>query len=130
MISNEYCYTVPNNTTVGARKIDVNAPLRRISFGDFSVDRNAGELRKHGLKIKLQEQLFRILVMLLERPGDLVTREEVRKKLWPNDTIVEFDHGIGTAINKLRQALGDGAENPRYLRNGENPDEIHVVEIK
>ena len=95
--------------------MDVKAPLRLISFGDFSVDRKAGELRKHGLKIKLQEQPFQILVMLLERPGEVVTREEVRRKLWPNDTIVEFDHGIGTSINKLRQALGDDAENPRFI---------------
>ena len=95
--------------------MDVKAPSRPISFGDFSVDRKAGELRKHGLKIKLQEQPFQILVMLVERPGEVVTREEVRQKLWPNDTIVEFDHSIGTAIKKLRQALGDDAENPRYI---------------
>jgi serine/threonine protein kinase/Tol biopolymer transport system component len=86
-----------------------------ISFGDFTVDPKAGELRKQGLKIKLQEQPFQILVMLLEHPGEVVTREEVRKKLWPNDTIVQFEHSIGTAINKLRQALGDDTENPRFI---------------
>jgi len=95
--------------------MDVKVPLRLISFGDFTVDRKGGELRKHGLKIKLQEQPFQILVMLLEHPGEVVTREEVRRKLWPNDTIVEFEHSIGTAINKLRQALGDDAENPRFI---------------
>jgi DNA-binding winged helix-turn-helix (wHTH) protein len=95
--------------------MDAKVPSRLISFGDFTVDCKAGELRKHGLKIKLQEQPFQILVMLLEHPGEVVTREEVRRKLWPNDTIVEFEHSIGTAINKLRQALGDDAENPRFV---------------
>jgi serine/threonine protein kinase len=95
--------------------MNVKVPSRVISFGDFTVDPKAGELRKHGLKIKLQEQPFQILVMLLEHPGEVVTREEVRRKLWPNDTIVEFEHSIGTAINKLRQALGDDAENPRFI---------------
>ena len=95
--------------------MDVKAPSRLISFGDFTVDPKAGELRKHGLKIKLQEQPFQILVMLLERPGEVVTREEVRRKLWPNDTVVEFEHSIGTAIKKLRQALGDDAENPHFI---------------
>jgi serine/threonine protein kinase/DNA-binding winged helix-turn-helix (wHTH) protein/tetratricopeptide (TPR) repeat protein len=95
--------------------MDVQALSLTIAFADFTVDLKAGELRKHGLKIKLQEQPFQILVMLLQRPGDVVTREEVQKKLWPNDTIVEFDHSIGTAIGKLRQALGDDAEAPRYV---------------
>jgi DNA-binding winged helix-turn-helix (wHTH) protein len=95
--------------------MDAKGPSRLISFGDFTVDLKAGELRKHGLKIKLQEQPFQILVMLLEHPGEVVTREEVRQRLWPNDTIVEFGHSTGTAINKLRQALGDDAENPRCI---------------
>ena len=95
--------------------MDAKVPSHLISFGDFTVDAKAGELCKHGLKIKLQEQPFQILVMLLEHPGEVVTREEVRGKLWPNDTIVEFEHSIGTAIKKLRQALGDDAENPRFI---------------
>ena len=86
-----------------------------IRFGPFEADLHAGELRRHGLRIKLQEQPFEILAMLLERPGDVVTREELQKKLWPTDTFVDFDHGLGSAINKLRQALGDSAENPRYI---------------
>jgi serine/threonine protein kinase/Tol biopolymer transport system component/DNA-binding winged helix-turn-helix (wHTH) protein len=103
--------------TARAKKaaMDVQALSLMIAFADFTVDLKAGELRKHGLKIKLQEQPFQILVMLLQRPGDVVTREEVQKKLWPNDTIVEFDHSIGTAIGKLRQALGDDPEAPRYV---------------
>jgi TolB-like protein/DNA-binding winged helix-turn-helix (wHTH) protein/uncharacterized protein HemY len=88
---------------------------RVIRFGPFEADLHAGELRKHGLRIKLQEQPFQILDMLLERPGEVITREELQKKLWPADTFVDFDHGLGSAINKLRQALGDSAENPRYI---------------
>lgn len=86
-----------------------------IRFGPFEADLHAGELRRQGLRIKLQEQPFQILAMLLERPGNVVTREELQKKLWPTDTFVDFDHGLGSAINKLRQALGDSAENPRYI---------------
>ncbi|MGD1103882.1 MAG: winged helix-turn-helix domain-containing protein [Terriglobia bacterium] len=92
-----------------------DSPVQRISFGEFELDVRAGELRKGGLPIRLQEQPFQILLMLLQHPGEVVTREEIRKRLWPNDTIVEFDHSIGTAINKLRQALADEAENPRYV---------------
>jgi serine/threonine protein kinase/DNA-binding winged helix-turn-helix (wHTH) protein/Tol biopolymer transport system component len=92
-----------------------DTPVKRISFGEFELDVRAGELRKGGLRIRLQEQPFQILLMLLEHPGEVVTREEIRKRLWPNDTIVEFDHSIGTAIKKLRQALRDEAESPRYV---------------
>ncbi|MGO9272450.1 MAG: winged helix-turn-helix domain-containing protein [Terriglobia bacterium] len=82
------------------------SPLEGIRFGSFQLDLRAGELRRGERPIRLQEQPFQILVMLPERPGEVVTREEVRKRLWPNDTIVEFEHSIGTAIKKLRQALG------------------------
>jgi DNA-binding winged helix-turn-helix (wHTH) protein len=74
-----------------------------------------GELRKHGLKIKLQDQPFQILVMLLERPGQVVTREQFHEKLWPAGTFVDFEHGLNAAIQRLRQALGDTAENPRFV---------------
>ena len=94
---------------------DVVKPPRQIRFGDYEVDFEAGELRKHGLRIKLQYQPFRILTLLLERPGRLVSREEVQKLLWPNDTVVEFEHGINAAINRLREALSDSAEEPRYV---------------
>ncbi len=90
-------------------------PSNVVRFGVFEVDLRAGELRKQGLRIKLQEQPFQILAMLLEQPGEVVLREEIQKRLWPNDTIVEFDHSINAAIKKLRQALDDDAENPRFV---------------
>ncbi len=84
-------------------------------FGIFELDLFAGELRKNGAKLRLQEQPFRVLAFLLERPGDVVTREELRQKLWPADTFVDFDHSLNTAVNKLRETLGDSASSPRYI---------------
>jgi len=84
-----------------------------LRFGAFELDLRAGELRKQGLKIKLQEKPLRILAILLEHSGEVVTREDLRQQLWSADTFVDFDHSINTAINKLREALGDSAENPR-----------------
>src|SRR5713101_5157082 len=86
-----------------------------VRFGPFQLDLKAGELHKHGHKIHLHEQPFQVLKILLEHPGEVVTREEIRKRLWPNDTIVEFDNSINSAIKKLRLALGDSAEAPRYV---------------
>ena len=86
----------------------------RLRFGVFEVDLRAGELTKRGLRIRLQEQPFQVLAMLLEKPGELVTREELREKLW-GQTVVDFDHGLNKAINKIREALGDSAENPRFV---------------
>lgn len=91
------------------------AALRSVRFADFEVDLRAGELRKHSRRIRLQEQPFQILAMLLERPGDVVTREELRQKLWPGDTFVDFDHGLNNAINRLREALNDAADSPRFI---------------
>jgi TolB-like protein/DNA-binding winged helix-turn-helix (wHTH) protein/Tfp pilus assembly protein PilF len=88
---------------------------RALRFAAFEVDPRAGELRKHGLKIKLQDQPFQILAMLLDRPGDVVTREELHRKLWPGDTFVDFDHGLNNAINRLREALCDSAGAPRFI---------------
>jgi Tol biopolymer transport system component/DNA-binding winged helix-turn-helix (wHTH) protein len=88
---------------------------RIIRFGAFEVDLHAGELRKSGIRLKLQEQPFQILSLLLEQPGEIVTREEFQKKLWPGDTFVDFEHGLNTAITKLRQALSDEADNPRFI---------------
>jgi len=88
------------------------APLR---FGVYEIDLDAGELRKSGRKISLQEQPFRILALLLARPGQLVTREELQKRLWPADTFVDFDLGLNTAVKKIRSALGDSADNPRFV---------------
>jgi Tol biopolymer transport system component/DNA-binding winged helix-turn-helix (wHTH) protein len=86
-----------------------------IRFGVYEVDLVSEELRKNGLKIKLSSQPFQILALLLERPGQVVTREELQKKLWPDGTFVDFDHSLNTAINKIREALGDSAENPRFV---------------
>jgi serine/threonine protein kinase/Tol biopolymer transport system component/DNA-binding winged helix-turn-helix (wHTH) protein len=84
-------------------------------FGDFELDVRAGELRKHGIRIRLQDQSFQILLMLLDRPGEVLLREEIRLKLWPNNTIVEFDHSINAAVKRLRNALGEAAEVPVYI---------------
>ena len=90
--------------------------IRRIArFGTFELDLAAGELRKNGSKLKLQEQPFQVLATLIERAGEVVTREELQQKLWPSDTFVDFDHSLNTAINKVREALGDSASTPRYV---------------
>jgi cholera toxin transcriptional activator len=86
-----------------------------VRFGIFEADLGAGELRKNGAKVRLQEQPFQILAFLLDRPGELVTRQDLRDKLWSNDTFVDFDHSLNTAINKLREALGDSASSPRFV---------------
>jgi DNA-binding winged helix-turn-helix (wHTH) protein/Tol biopolymer transport system component len=86
-----------------------------VSFGVFQADLRAGELRRSGAKVKLQEQPFQVLAMLLERPGEIITREELRTRLWPADTFVDFDHGLNAAIKRLRDGLGDSAENPRFV---------------
>ena len=90
-----------------------SSPVRR--FGPFEMDCRSGELRKHGLKIRLAEQPFRILVLLLDRGGEIVTREEIRQALWPADTFVDFDAGLSSAVRKLRDALGDSAAQPRFV---------------
>ncbi|HEY1214718.1 MAG TPA: winged helix-turn-helix domain-containing protein, partial [Bryobacteraceae bacterium] len=86
-----------------------------VRFGLFEADFATGELRKHGRRVKLQEQPFQVLALLLQRAGQVVTREELQKALWSTDTFVEFEQGINTAIKKIRQALGDSAENPRFI---------------
>src|SRR2546427_6590211 len=96
-----------------AERLSSSHPILR--FGTFEVNPRSGELRKGGVRIKLHGQPFEVLAMLLERPGQVVTREELRLRLWPTDTFVNFDHGVNTAINKLREALGDSADNPRFV---------------
>src|SRR5215470_19363676 len=88
---------------------------RRFRFGPFEVDRETGELRKGGRKVRLQEKPFQILLALLEHRGELVRRDNLRQRLWPADTFVDFDNGLNTAVSKLREALGDSAERHRYL---------------
>jgi eukaryotic-like serine/threonine-protein kinase len=124
--------------------MEATSRTRKTRFGAFEVDLRSGELYKHGIRLKLQEQPFQLLALLLEHSGDLVTREELRQKLWPGDTYVDFDTGLNSAIKKLRDVLGDSAEEPRYietlprrgyrfiaqLENGAPPasttDEIHL----
>lgn len=92
-----------------------NRPNGIFRFGIYEADAGSGELRKSGLRVRLQDQPFQVLLVLLQRPGELVTREELRQRLWPADTFVDFDHGLNTVINKLREALSDSASNPRFI---------------
>src|SRR5260370_5392687 len=94
--------------------MQANDPPRRLGFGVFEVDLRERQLTKRGLRIRLQEQPFQVLAMLLERPGEVVTRDELRNRLWPN-TVVEFDHGLNKAISKIREVLGDSVESPRFI---------------
>ena len=86
-----------------------------IRFGTFEVDLASGELRKQGVRIKLQDQPFQALVALIERPREVLTRDELHKRLWPADTTVDFDRGLNKAINRLREALGDDADSPQFI---------------
>ena len=86
-----------------------------LRFGAFEADLRARELRKQGRRLRLQDQPFAVLTVLLERAGTVVTREELRERLWPADTFVDFDHSLNTAVNKLREVLGDSATNPRFI---------------
>src|ERR1700730_1581352 len=91
------------------------AVARILRFGVFEVDLKACELRRQGLRLKLPEQPFQVLVVLLENPGEIITREELRNRLWPGDTFVDFDHGLNNAVMRLREVLGDSSENPRFV---------------
>jgi TolB-like protein/DNA-binding winged helix-turn-helix (wHTH) protein/Tfp pilus assembly protein PilF len=102
----------------------------RLRFGVFELDLRAGELRKHGLLVRLQEQPLQVLTMLLEQPGELVTREELQKKLWPANTFVDFDHGLNKAISKIRDALGDSAESPRFVETVSRRGYRFLAEVK
>ena len=86
-----------------------------VRFGVFELDLATGELRKAGLRLRLQEQPFRVLAMLLERPGELVTRDELRARIWAEAVFVDFEHGLHKAVNKLRVALGESADSPRFV---------------
>ena len=86
-----------------------------LHFGDFDADLRTGELRKRGIRIKLQVQPFQVLQILLEHAGEVVTREELQRRIWPADTFVDFDQGLNNAVKKLRVALGDDAEKPRFI---------------
>src|SRR5258708_5514516 len=88
---------------------------RSVRFGVFEADMEAGELRKHGLRLKLSDQPFQILAMLVARPGEVVSREVLRERLWPSDTFVDFDHGLNNAVMRLREVLGDSSDHPRFI---------------
>jgi TolB-like protein/DNA-binding winged helix-turn-helix (wHTH) protein/Flp pilus assembly protein TadD len=105
-------------------------PDGRLRFGVFEVDLRAGELRKHGLRVRLQEQPFQILAILLERAGQVVTRDELQKKLWSANTFVDFDHGLNKAVNKIRDALGDSAESPRFVETVARRGYRFLAEVK
>src|SRR5437868_10279000 len=93
----------------------LTARTRVIRFGEFEADLRSGELRKSGVRIKLHQQPFQVLAVLIERAGDVVSREELKSRLWGSDTFVDFDVGLNSAIKKLRDALGDSAESPNYV---------------
>src|SRR2546425_562938 len=90
-------------------------PATSLRFGVYEFDLRSGELRKHGIRIKLQEQPCQILAILLEHRGEMVTREQLQHRLWPSDTFVDFDHSLNTAVMRLREALNDSSENPRFI---------------
>src|SRR5262249_46124406 len=92
-----------------------SSPGQVVRFGVFEADLRSGELRKSGIRIKLHDQPFQVLATLLERPGELVRRDELRQKLWPADTFVDFNHGLNNAVLRLREALGDSADTPRFI---------------
>ena len=92
-----------------------SSQTRLLRFGVFEVDLTAGELRKNGARIRLQEQPFQVLTALLQNAGQVVTRDELREKIWPADTFVDFDHSLNTAVNKIRESLGDSASSPRFV---------------
>jgi len=87
----------------------------RLTFGVFELDLRAGELRKRGLRVRLQQQPFQVLALLIEHAGEVVSREDLQKAVWPADTFVDFDHGLNKTINKIREAIGDSAESPRFV---------------
>jgi len=102
----------------------------RLRFGVFELDLRTAELRKHGLLVRLQEQPFQVLAMLLDHAGEVVTREELQKKLWSANTFVDFDHGLNKAINKIRDALGDSAESPRFVETVARRGYRFLAEVK
>ncbi len=112
----EFLYTAQG--TFSSRMMtsgEQNGGARRVQFGVFEVDRSTGELRRSGVKVRLQGQPFKLLTALLDQPGEVVSREELQQQLWGGATTVDFDHSLGIAVNKLREALGDSAENPRFV---------------
>ena len=96
-------------------------------FGVFELDLHSGELRKQGHKIRLEGQPVKVLICLLENPSELVTREELRRELWPADTFVNFEHGLNAALKRIRRALSDSAENPRFVETLLRPATVSLL---
>ena len=94
---------------------ELSQPTRRMRFGAFEADLTMGDLRKHGIRLKLYDQPFEVLAMLIARPGELITREEIQQRLWPSGTFVDFENGLNSAINRLRDALSDSADEPKFI---------------
>src|SRR5262249_28151177 len=106
---------VLNSRVVGSSNGSGTEASRTRRFGVFELDLRSGELRRGGVKVKIQEQPFQVLALLLEKPGEVVTRDDLRNRLWPADTFVDFDHSLNAAIKRVRDALGDSAENPTFV---------------
>ncbi len=106
-----------SSATLGLRSIHMPDPhpARRYRFGTFEADATTGELRRQGVRVRLNAQPFQLLLMLVDRPGELFTRDEICRELWPEGTFVDYEHGVNSAINRLREALGDTAGNPRFI---------------
>ena len=92
-----------------------SGPSRLVRFGVFELDLRSGDLRKAGARLNLPDQPLQVLSALLERPGELITRDELRQRLWPSDTFVDFEHGLNAAVKRLRDTLGDSADTPRFV---------------
>ena len=101
-------------STLAAEMMD-SRQAERYRFGVFEADAATGELRKQGIRLRVNVQPFQVLLMLLRRPGEVLTREEISRELWPNGTFVDYEHGVNSAVNRIREALGDSAKNPRFI---------------
>jgi DNA-binding winged helix-turn-helix (wHTH) protein len=110
---------------------DTAAPAHRlVRFGVFELDLRSGELRKSGARLNLQQQPLQLLSVLLEQPGELVTREELHKRLWPDDTFVDFEHGLNAAVKRLRDTLGDSADSPHFVETDSIPRRLNTSVIQ
>jgi len=105
----------PRNRLQWSEAMTDPQPTRRYRFGFFEVDEATGELRRQGARVKLNTQPFQVLLLLLERRGEVLTREEISRELWPDGTFVDYEHGVNSAVNRIREALGDKAGNPRFV---------------
>lgn len=105
---------MPQSDKLGQRMTESRS-ARRYRFGAFEADVSSGELRRQGIRIRLNAQPFQVLLMLLDRPGEVLTREEISRALWSDGTFVDYEHGVNSAVNRIREALGDSASNPRFV---------------